>query len=291
MPCTRPIKGYRHDDGVVRFSRARSGDSVMATVVCGQCAGCRKDRALEWAVRCYHENLWHGGVGQFVTLTYNEQSLPSGGSLVKKDFQDFMKRMRKRRGEGIRYYMCGEYGDKNMRPHYHMLLFNKPFEDLVLCNQEDEKRSFQSAELLDCWRLGNCQVDALSLPSVFYVSGYIRKKWTGDKAKEVYGERIAPYNDMSRGSKNLNTGGIGRDFCLKYWKAQYDFFFVDGMKMPVPKYYDKVMWEYGDAEIMRRIAYARRENTRELSESELRRLDEYYSYIVEEKIRENFRAL
>ena len=245
---------------------------------------------MDWAVRCYHENLWHGGVGQFVTLTYREESLPQGGSLFKKDFQDFMKRLRKRRGRGLRFYMCGEYGDKTFRPHYHMLLFNNVFEDLVLCKEEDGKRSYQSGELLDCWRLGNCQVDALSLPSVFYVSGYVRKKLTGPLAEEVYGERIAPYNDMSRGSKKLGTGGIGREFCLKYWKGQYDFFYVEGMKMPVPRYYDKVMWEQ-EPEIMRERMYARADKSRDLSERELRRLDEYYNHIVKEKMNANFRGL
>ena len=45
----------------------------------------------------------------FVTLTYDDDHLPEYNSLNYKHFQDFMKRLRKSHN-GVRFYMCGEYG-------------------------------------------------------------------------------------------------------------------------------------------------------------------------------------
>ena len=64
----------------------------------------------------------------FVTLTYDDDHLPEYNSLNYKHFQDFMKRLRKSHN-GVRFYMCGEYGEDFSRPHYHALLFNCFFPD------------------------------------------------------------------------------------------------------------------------------------------------------------------
>ena len=64
----------------------------------------------------------------FVTLTYDDDHLPEYNSLNYKHFQDFMKRLRKSHS-GVRFYMCGEYGEDFSRPHYHALLFNCFFSD------------------------------------------------------------------------------------------------------------------------------------------------------------------
>lgn len=53
-------------------------------------------------------------------------------SLRKTDIQLFFKRLRKSKsGNGksdIKYYVCGEYGGKTNRPHYHAIIFNCPLE-------------------------------------------------------------------------------------------------------------------------------------------------------------------
>jgi len=78
------------------------------------------------AVRCLHEASLHEG-SSFVTLTYSPEKLQSW-SLRYKDFQDFMKRLRFHMGP-TRFFMCGEYGEENFRPHFHALLFGREFPD------------------------------------------------------------------------------------------------------------------------------------------------------------------
>ncbi|EBW8988162.1 hypothetical protein BXL21_24545 [Salmonella enterica subsp. enterica serovar Enteritidis] len=44
----------------------------------------------------------------FITLTYNDENLPEGGTLVRKHLTDFFKRLRKHfTGRTIRYFACG----------------------------------------------------------------------------------------------------------------------------------------------------------------------------------------
>ena len=65
-----------------------------------------------------HEaSLWRDNC--FVTLTYGRDQLPAFGSLDHRDFQLFMKRVRKYSETPVRFYMSGEYGPQNSRPHYH----------------------------------------------------------------------------------------------------------------------------------------------------------------------------
>ncbi len=116
-------------------------------VACSQCIGCRLDHAGMWASRIEHESsLYDDSNGNcFITLTYDEEHLPQDWSLDKSHFQKFMKRLRKRYPQKIRYYHCGEYGENcrhgihttlcpgcNVgRPHYHAILFNIDFHDRV----------------------------------------------------------------------------------------------------------------------------------------------------------------
>ena len=135
MPCYRPIKGYR--------SRRLNAETGKRPVVfnprdgfydqpvdlpCGQCIGCRLERSRQWAIRCVHEASLHER-NCFITLTYRDECLPTNGSLDLDAFQKFMKRLRRRFGEGVRFFHCGEYGENFGRPHYHAILFNLDFSD------------------------------------------------------------------------------------------------------------------------------------------------------------------
>lgn len=68
-----------------------------------------------------HESQSHD-FSCFVTLTYDDEHMPYGGDLHYRHFQLFLKKLRKRLGRPVRYFMCGEYGDRLGRPHYHAIL-------------------------------------------------------------------------------------------------------------------------------------------------------------------------
>jgi len=92
MACFHPLTAYRSFDGQIRFDEKRNGEPLE--LPCGQCIGCRLERSREWAIRMVHEASMHED-NCFITLTYAPEYLPPDGSLVKSDFQKFMKRLRK----------------------------------------------------------------------------------------------------------------------------------------------------------------------------------------------------
>ena len=79
---------------------------------------CRQNRARSWSFRCLAE--LQGTTALFLTITYDDENNP--GYLLKKDLQDFHKRLRKAFGP-FRFYACGEYGDTTHRPHYHGIYY------------------------------------------------------------------------------------------------------------------------------------------------------------------------
>lgn len=182
-----------------------------------------------------HENKMHD-VSAFITLTYDDDHLPEGGSLVKRDFQLFMKRLRKARDEKVRFYACGEYGEKSGRPHYHALIFGTGFPDMRLRrkSRSGEMEYFDSGELRSLWPAGNNIIGAVTFESAAYVARYIMKKITGDLAEEHYQGREPEFTLMSR------RPGIGADWLAKYGKEVYrdDSVIVRGVECLPPRFYD-----------------------------------------------------
>lgn len=105
---------------------------------CGKCAFCVKKQIDAWCLRLGHE-LEVSSSAFFLTLTYNDEHLPPGGQLCKRDLQLFLKRLRKR-NSGIRYFAVGEYGTEGNRPHYHAVIFNLLDLDLVTASWTDRDK-------------------------------------------------------------------------------------------------------------------------------------------------------
>lgn len=117
----------------------------------------------------------------FVTLTYASDKLPDGGSLVPKDLQDWLKRIRKKVAPmRLRFYAVGEYGDGSERPHYHAILFG--FASCWRGQSEYTReglRCCSRCELVrDTWGRGNIYLGSVGLESAQYVCGYVTKKMT-----------------------------------------------------------------------------------------------------------------
>lgn len=245
MPCFSPLHGFRAVGGGLSFSRQKSTGLGM-TVPCGQCIGCRLERSRQWAMRCMHEAAMHSE-NAFVTLTYSDEHLPSGGSLDIRDFQLFMKRLRKRRSERVRFFHCGEYGELNDRPHYHALLFGVFFDDRYLWAERKGLPVWRSDELEELWPMGQSEIGSVTFESAAYVARYICKKVTG-KAADAHYERVDPetgdliwlrpeYATMSR------RPGIGNSWFSRFGSEVYpsDEVIVRGRAVKPPRYYDDIL--------------------------------------------------
>jgi len=186
-------------------------------------------------------------------LTYDRENLPPGGGLVYEHVQRFHKRLRKALG-AFRFYMCGEYGTKNLRPHYHELLFGLDFPDKVPAGSSPAgSELFRSALLDRVWGYGRCSVGAVNFKSAAYVARHNLAKVNGALADDHYmridyrtGElvRVATeFNEMSR------RPGIGARWIEQYWRdvykpglvADFDAVIVNGREVRPPKYYDRYM--------------------------------------------------
>jgi len=223
MPCLSPITVSK-----------RGYVDLRVTVACGQCIGCRVDRTRDWATRIVHEASLHE-LNIFVTLTYDDQHLPANGSLVKKDFQDFMKRLRKKHGK-VRYFAVGEYGDDLGRPHYHAILFGVDFSDKRPHSKNDRGDQLYTSELLDAtWGKGLCNYGQVSVASATYVAKYCIKKVNGSMAAVHYGDRAKEFAVMSL------KPGIGQGWLDKWKDDVYpsDFVVIQGKKRSPPRYYDE----------------------------------------------------
>lgn len=216
------------------------------------------ERSRQWAIRCLHEaSLYEQNA--FITLTYNNDHLPSDGSVKVEHFQKFMKRLRKKfTGRTIRFFHCGEYGELNKRPHYHACLFNLDFNDRELWKIRDGIRLYTSATLAKLWPFGFSTVGDVTFDSAAYVARYIMKKITGDRAEKHYkkidedtGEIhiIKPeYTTMSR------RPGLGTEWYQAFKSGVYpaDSIVINGTEMRPPKFYDDI-YDVEDPEGMKKI--------------------------------------
>lgn len=136
---------------------------------------------------------------RFITLTYRPEAhctdeqkekglhVPSDGSLHLSHFQKFLKRLRYHfKDRNIRYYGCGEYGDKNHRPHYHANLFNMHFPDEQLLKEDELGRLFGSELLDNIWGYGFTSVAEFTPETAGYVARYCLKKITGIGSHDKY---------------------------------------------------------------------------------------------------------
>lgn len=227
MPCLSPItvpkKGYV---------------DLRVQVACGQCVGCRVDRTEDWTTRIMHEVSCHD-LNQFVTLTYDDRHLPSNGSLVKEDFQKFMKRLRKQHGK-LRYFAVGEYGDQLGRPHYHAVLFGIDFADKRPHSKNEHGDQLYTSVALDrIWGKGHAFYGKVTIQSARYVAKYCIKKVNGQLADDHYGSRIPEFAVMSL------KPGIGQSWFDRFSADVYpsDFIVLNGKKRAPPRFYDSKLPE------------------------------------------------
>lgn len=174
---------------------------------CGKCIGCDLDRSKIWAMRCVKEaSLYPEGYNWFVTLTYDDKHL-SSPYLVKEDLKKFMKKLRRRMQyhgfaeDGIRYFGCGEYGEKYQRPHFHVILFNCPLPDVEVVgkNPDIERTYYYHSDIVqDCWNKGFTTLGNVTFDSCAYVARYVIKKHKQEELFSDIPDFVPEFIQMSR---------------------------------------------------------------------------------------------
>lgn len=256
MPCYRPLQAWR---GAVLPSGKRSvvfqrGDASPVAgelqLPCGQCVGCRLERSRQWAMRCVDEaSLYKQNC--FLSLTYNDENLPKDGSLCLRDFQLFMKRLRKSAGCRLRFFHCGEYGSKFGRPHYHCLVFGFDFADKLLYKVTNSgEKLYVSKKLSELWPVGFSSVGSVTFESAAYVARYVMDKVTGDDARRVNSLGLSHYERLDAKTGEVfslkpeyvtmsRRPGIGKGWFEKFKLDCFpsDYRIMRGIKMLPARYY------------------------------------------------------
>lgn len=254
MACFHPLSAWQLVDGSIVF--AERGNVLRSlTLPCGQCVGCRLERSRQWAVRCFHESQLHD-FNSFITLTYDDSHLPPNGSLVYRDFQLFMKLLRKSRAPNpVRFFMCGEYGETFFRPHFHACLFNVFFSDRRLLKRlPSGSNLYRSPELESLWTNGFSSIGDVTFESAAYVARYCLKKVTGPSASSHYtrvdSDTGEIYNITPEFTRMSLKPGIGANWFRRYrsdvFNDDKDFVVVRGVKMKPPRYYDNLLKDASD---------------------------------------------
>lgn len=230
-------------------------DAFLIRVPCGKCIGCRLDYSRMWAIRSVHEAMMHKD-NTFVTLTFNDEHLPDDRSLHKSEIQSWLKRFRKRFGSGIRYMVCGEYGDKTQRPHYHIIFFNFKFPDMKFWTTRHGQIYYRSDILESLWTdpwskdpRGYCVIGDVTFESSAYVARYVTKKLDGYLGESKYNGREKEFLSMSR------MPGIGTEFFMKNYKDIYNHGYIllpNKHKAPIPRFYDYLL-EKIDPELLQQV--------------------------------------
>lgn len=177
-------------------------------VPCGHCALCGHRKQADMVNRALLEAECYSTPPYFVTLTYDDDHLPSHGELRYKDVQNFFKRWRRdldRKGipHNIRYICAGEYGKLHSRPHYHLVIFNNPFgaTELDLVQERKLVESIAKAWSQEQRPIGIIDVQQCHGGAVQYVTKYMTKK------SNVGDHWIQPFVRSS-----IKNGGIGMPY-------------------------------------------------------------------------------
>lgn len=266
--CRHPAQTFDLKDERIWFDKKNKRSlkimkSEPIKLPCGRCIGCKLDYSREWANRCMLE-LDSSKENYFLTLTYDDRHLPykeqiepitgvkvSKPTLYPRHMQLFLKRLRKRFPDStIRFFGCGEYGEKNHRPHYHLILFNCPLGDSMHYFKSFRGYQYFISDVInDLWTSTDLETDGESLgyhlitnvtwDTCAYVARYCLKKAKGD---DYF--KYASDNDVEKEFIRMSRRpGIGREYFERHKDKIYEVDQIsEGFKSPIkpPKYYDRL---------------------------------------------------
>lgn len=235
MRCTSPrTVGFQSDGKTIAWSYKQASKQYASfQLPCGQCLECRLAYARDWAVRCVHEAEMHPE-NSFITLTYSDEHI-GDNKLDYRDFQLFMKKLRKICNQKISYFVTGEYGEKSKRKHWHAIIFNWRPKDLVPLEQTHRGDQLYRSETLEkLWTFGNSSVGDVTFESAGYCARYAAKKLVHGNDDD---------HDFKPISKKSSHTAIGKTWLEKFFKDIFNFgnlILPDGRPAgSIPRYYEK----------------------------------------------------
>lgn len=188
-------------------------------VPCGQCFTCRLNKARFWTFRIMMEARLHEKT-LWTTITYNDDFLPKSyfdpntgqvfegdtkgfSTLHPEDVELFLKRVRKKLPpRSFRFFLCGEYGEDNIRPHYHLCVFGHGEEILPLL-----QRSWTCPVTKKPYGLiDRISHGPITWQNARYTAKYNLKKLTRKDDKRLEGR----FPEFTRSSKGLGMGFVKR---------------------------------------------------------------------------------
>lgn len=244
-----------------------------------------------WAARIQSEAKFHAA-NCFITLTYDNEHLPDDYCVSVREHQLFMKKLREEIDQKVRFYMCGEYGDKGRRPHYHYCLFGYDFPDRRPWKQNKRGEWWYTSELLkSIWGKGHVIVADLTFESAAYTARYVTKKLKGSNAPRGHDQedavkKLAAYNEYKKVYDVVHpvTGelchqipefckmslkpGIGHQFYQKFKSDMYphDWLIIKGRKHKPPRYFD-TLYEIDHPDDFERLKAARAQHAADAEEA------------------------
>lgn len=219
MACSKPF---------VRKMR-RNGVDLYVPLPCGYCASCRRDKIRMWSDRLAFESI--GKPSTFLTLTYNDDSLPSDRSVSLSDWQRFHDRLRHKVPQKYKYFVTSEYGSQTFRPHYHVCLINFDWRDWKQYSAIDS--AWEGKGFFDCSSLNSSRIR--------YCLKYMHKELKGSMKNDYEKLGLKPlFHTMSK--------GIGRKFFFDNLESisKHKGYFSDGKLRPLPRYYADLLRIYDE---------------------------------------------
>lgn len=258
--CTSPLKGFILDDGrIIKITKSdvvsvyftddkgyvKNYDSEkirpyhitkFIDIPCRSCLDCYNQIRKEWIARAVAESQLHDQM-IFLTLTYDDDKLPLSefidpdtgevfihATLRYSDYQLFMKRLRKYLKKPIRFMVCGEYGSRTFRPHYHAILFGVGLNDFhevfEYSHNSHGDMLYTCLELERIWKNGFITVSSANVSTIAYVAGYVVKKQDGfEKRRDLLYSGISP--PFIRSS---NRPGLGAEWFLEHKDEYIDIY-------------------------------------------------------------------
>ena len=252
LACEKPYLYNKTKPGR-NFDYSRKSRLKSTPFPCGKCSACMARRKREWGNRLLLESECHKDKVFEVTLTYCDADLPKDGILNRDHAILFLKRLRINIDRKLdkpylfKYFLRGEYGTENLRPHFHLIVLGTPLGPITLkggrpCYSEKKGHYFISdhvhefEELVQrSWPYGSTDVKPIEAGTCHYVAGYTFKKLKQKLPAHLENTEV-----------QSQSGGIGINYARKvakklsrdeFWDGQPITYVMRGRtRIPVGRY-------------------------------------------------------